>query len=87
MNKMKEKENIKFHHEEFLKDPPKKISIEARKNDGSWDGSQDLNTLPLIASYKTNIKLFYEFHMFGKNILEIKKQKKLIRYEMSKVWL
>ena len=28
MNKMKEKENIKFHHEEFLKDLPKKISIE-----------------------------------------------------------
>lgn len=51
----------------------KKISIEARKNDGSWDGSQDLNTLPLIASYKTKIKLLYEFHMFGKNVLEIKK--------------
>ena len=28
MKKMKEEETIKYHHEEFLKNPPKKISIE-----------------------------------------------------------
>lgn len=75
----KNRESFKEQYKDFELDlktnatNTKKISIEARKNDGSWDGSQDLNTLPLIASYKTNVKLFYEFHMFGKNILEIKK--------------
>lgn len=47
--------------------------IEARKHDGRWDGTQGLDTFPLIASYKTNIKLYYEFHVFGKNVLEIRK--------------
>ena len=50
-----------------------KISIEARKNDSSWDGSQNLDTLPLIASYKAKVKLYYEWHMFGKNVLEVRK--------------
>jgi TPR repeat protein len=51
----------------------KSILIEARKLDERWDGSQDVRIFPLIASYKTTLKLYYEFHVFGKNVLEIRK--------------
>ena len=50
----------------------KSIVIEAHKVDETWDGSQARKTLPLIASYKTTLKLYYEIHVFGKNVLEIK---------------
>ena len=46
--------------------------IEARHLDERWDGSQDPRMFPLMASYKTKLKLYYEFHIFGKNVLHIK---------------
>lgn len=49
------------------------VLIEARLLDDRWDGTQDSKMFPLIASYKTTLKLYYEFHMFGKNVLEIRK--------------
>ena len=51
----------------------KSIVIEARLLDERWDGTQDPKMFPLIASYKTTLKLYYEFHVFGKNVLEIRK--------------
>lgn len=47
--------------------------IEAHQLDERWDGSQDIKIFPLIASSKKDVKLYYEFHVFGKNILEIRK--------------
>ena len=49
------------------------LTFEAYQVDERWDGTQDLKIFPVIASRKINLKLYYEFHMFGKNILEIKK--------------
>lgn len=46
--------------------------IEARHLDARWDGTQDVRKWPLLASYKTKLKLYYEYHIFGKNILLIK---------------
>ena len=50
----------------------KTILIEAHKNDGSWDGTQAINSLPLITLHKSKVKIYYEYHLFGKNVLEIK---------------
>ena len=47
--------------------------IEARHRGDGWDGREDLKSFPLIASYKATLKLYYEFHMFGKNVLDIRK--------------
>lgn len=47
--------------------------IEAHQLDERWDGSQDIKIFPLIASSKKDVKLYYEFHVIGKNILEIRK--------------
>lgn len=48
------------------------LTIEAYQVDGRWDGTQDLKMFPVVASHKTNLKLYYESHIFGKNVLEIK---------------
>ena len=48
------------------------LTIEAYQHDGRWDGTQDPKMFPVVASHKTNLKLYYEFHIFGKNVLEIK---------------
>lgn len=48
------------------------FNIEARRLDEKWDGTQDKKTFPLIASCKINLKIYYESHFLGKNILEIK---------------
>ena len=47
--------------------------IKAHQLDERWDGTQDIKIFPLIASSKKNVKLYYEFHVFGKNKLEIRK--------------
>ena len=47
------------------------ITIDIRKLGENWDGSQDPKTYPLIAKHSANLNLYYEFHMFGKNVLEI----------------
>ena len=47
--------------------------IEARQLDERWDGSQDIKIFPLIASSKKDVKLYYEYHIFGKNKFEIRK--------------
>lgn len=48
------------------------FKIEVRQLDERWDGTQDLKTFQLIASCENKLKLYYEFHFFNKNILEIK---------------
>ena len=48
------------------------LTIEAYHFDEIWDGIQDPKMFPVVASYKTNLKLYYESHIFGKNVLEIK---------------
>jgi hypothetical protein len=47
--------------------------VEARKLDERWDGTQDITIFPLIVSWEKDINLYYEFHVFGKNVLEIRK--------------
>lgn len=47
--------------------------IKAHQLDERWDGTQDIKIFPLIASSKKSVKLYYEFHVFGKNKLEIRK--------------
>lgn len=48
------------------------LTIEAYQLDERWDGTQDPKMFPVVASHKTNLKLYYESHIFGKNVLEIK---------------
>ena len=48
------------------------LTIEAYHFDEIWDGIQDPKMFPVVASHKTNLKLYYESHIFGKNVLEIK---------------
>lgn len=48
------------------------VEIDARLLDERWDGTQDGDIFPLVTSVKKNLKLYYEFHIFGKNILEIR---------------
>ena len=50
----------------------KSVVIEARHVDERWDGTNDKD-FPIIASFKTTVNLYYEFHVFGKNVLEIRK--------------
>lgn len=49
------------------------IVVEARKIDETYDDVDKLKSYPLIASYTTNLKLYFEAHTFGKNVLEIRK--------------
>ena len=48
------------------------LTIEAYQLDERWDGTQDPKMFPVVASHKTNLKLYFESHIFGKNVLEIK---------------
>lgn len=48
------------------------ILIEARKIDDGFDDVEKLKSYPLVASYKINLNLYFEFHVFGKNVLEIR---------------
>lgn len=48
------------------------IVVEARKIDEAYDDVDKLKSYPLIASYTTNLKLYFEAHMFGKNVFEIR---------------
>ena len=48
------------------------FTIEAHEIVDGWRSTKDLKKFPLIASCKTSVKLYHEFHVFGKNILEIK---------------
>ena len=47
------------------------LTIEARNTNGAFGGINPKD-FPLITSCRINLKLYYEFHMFGKNVLEIK---------------
>ena len=48
------------------------ILIEARKVDDGFYDVDKLKLYPLIASCTTILNIYYEFHVFGKNILEIR---------------
>ena len=59
----------------FNTDGTTPISLIIEAHHINWD-SYDGNTrkYPLVATYKTDFKLYHEAHLFGKNILEIKKK-------------
>ena len=51
---------------------PLTILIEAHRLDVNWTGEEDTREFPLVASFKTGVNLYYEPHIFGKSILEIR---------------
>ncbi len=47
------------------------ITIEARRSDNDWDGTQDIKKYPLVASKTVEVAIYHERRIF-KNVIEIR---------------